>query len=153
MLGCFRKGEAEDPEVYVTSVAMVLTRYPERVARYVTHPAHGLPGRLNWLPTIAEVRSACEAEMKPIYEQAARMKRQQGQNLMLAAPDKPSEEQRAEAVAYWQEMRKTFGNPEVAKPGETAEEALARLEELKGQPLSLSPEALKKYSAELGRLA
>jgi hypothetical protein len=60
LLGCFRTGDANDPEVYIAAVVAVLARYPESVIRDVTEPASGLPARLKWLPTIAEIREECD---------------------------------------------------------------------------------------------
>jgi hypothetical protein len=85
LLGCFRRGEANDPEVYATAVAAVLATYPEAVVKRVTDPVTGLPGRLQWLPTIAEVRGACEAEMRPIREARERERRER--SLLLGAPE------------------------------------------------------------------
>jgi hypothetical protein len=59
LLGCFRTGDANDPETYISAVVAVLERYPVDVIHAVTQPA-GLPSQYNWLPTIKEVRSACE---------------------------------------------------------------------------------------------
>lgn len=60
LLGCYRTGEANDPATYVAAVTVVLARYPEDVITTVTHPATGLPKKINWLPTIKEVSDACE---------------------------------------------------------------------------------------------
>jgi hypothetical protein len=63
LLGCYRTGDANDPETYVAAISAVLARFPEATITAVTHPVSGLPSRLNWLPTIKEVRAACEAEV------------------------------------------------------------------------------------------
>jgi hypothetical protein len=60
LLGCYRAGDANDPEIYVAAVISVLVRYPVEIIREVTEPATGLPGKSNWLPTVAEVRNECE---------------------------------------------------------------------------------------------
>ena len=65
MFGCYRKGDANDPETYVAAITATLARYPEDVILKVTHPASGLPIEKNFLPTVAEVYRACEAEMAP----------------------------------------------------------------------------------------
>jgi hypothetical protein len=72
MFGCFRKGEANDPDTYVAAITATLARYPEDVIRSVTHPASGLPIRCDFLPTVAEVYRACETEMAPQRAAAAR---------------------------------------------------------------------------------
>lgn len=60
LLGCYRAGDANDPEVYIAAVVAVLAQYPADVIRAVTEPTTGLPSRLNWLPTVREVTQACE---------------------------------------------------------------------------------------------
>lgn len=60
LLGCYRVGDANDPEVYVAAVVSVLCRYPSEVISDVTEPATGLPSKLKWLPSISEVRQECD---------------------------------------------------------------------------------------------
>lgn len=75
MFGCFRKGEANDPETYVAAVTSTLARYPESIIVAVTHPSSGLPISSNFLPSVKEVFDACEARMQPIREAEARRRR------------------------------------------------------------------------------
>lgn len=79
LLGCYRTGDANDPETYVAAITAILTRYPEEVITVVTHPATGLPSKKGWLPTVKEVRDECEHEMDPIREENARLKRMKDQ--------------------------------------------------------------------------
>lgn len=60
MFGCYRKGDANDPEIYTAAIAATLADFPPEVQDFVTDPRTGLPSRLKWLPTVAEVREACE---------------------------------------------------------------------------------------------
>ena len=60
LFGCFRRGHANDPDTYAAAIAAVLTRFAPEVVAYVTDPRTGLPSRSNWLPTVYEVRLACE---------------------------------------------------------------------------------------------
>lgn len=60
LLGCYRTGDANDPETYIAAVVSILNRYPLEVIAEVTEPATGLPGKLKWLPSIAEIREECE---------------------------------------------------------------------------------------------
>jgi len=71
LLGCFRTGDANDPEVYTSAVVAVLSRYPEEVMCAVSDPSGGLPGRLQWLPSVKEVRDACQLE----FERLQRLER------------------------------------------------------------------------------
>lgn len=66
MLGCYPAREMNDPETFATVAAAVLARYPEEVARQVTDPVRGLPSTNKWLPSIAEIREACEHAAYPI---------------------------------------------------------------------------------------
>lgn len=60
LLGCYRTGDANDPEVYIAGVVAVLSRYSIEIIREVTEPATGLPSKLNWLPTLAEIHKECD---------------------------------------------------------------------------------------------
>lgn len=75
LLGCYRTGDANDPQVYVAAITAVLARYPEEIITRVSHPVTGLPSKKGWLPTVKEVRDACEHEFEPICEENARLKR------------------------------------------------------------------------------
>jgi hypothetical protein len=67
LFGCYRRGEANDPDTYVAAVAAVLQHYAPEIIKAVTDPYGGLPGRKSeqgWagLPDVADVKEACEAE-------------------------------------------------------------------------------------------
>ncbi len=73
LLACYRKGEAEDPETYVAAVAALLDGYPEDVRAFVADPRTGIAGKVKFLPTLSEVRDACEAAMEPRRQAARRV--------------------------------------------------------------------------------
>jgi hypothetical protein len=60
LLGCYRSGDANDPETYVAAIAATLARYSEEIITSVTHPVSGLPSKKSWLPTVKEVHDACD---------------------------------------------------------------------------------------------
>ena len=62
MIGVYPRADVMDPATYVTAVAGTLAAFPPHVSRKVADPIHGLPSRLKFLPRVAEVREACEAE-------------------------------------------------------------------------------------------
>lgn len=99
LLGCYRPGDANDPEIYAAGIVDILRSYPEDVVRRVTAPRTGLPGRLKWLPTIAEVRQACEAEMAPQRREAERNRRITSADRLLAAPERGPRKTYDELVA------------------------------------------------------
>lgn len=61
LLASFQHAAAHDPESFLAGVIAVLTRYPLDVVAEVTNPATGLPSKMKFLPSISEVREACEA--------------------------------------------------------------------------------------------
>ncbi len=95
MFGCFRKGDANDPEIYVAAIAAVLSEYPESVIDFVTDPRTGLPRSCKFLPQVAEVSDACDAQMAPIRAAEARKKRVAQQFAERAMPsDAPAVRER-----------------------------------------------------------
>ncbi|THD58345.1 MAG: hypothetical protein E8A46_00155 [Bradyrhizobium sp.] len=71
LFGSFRRGEANDPEIFVASLAAVLGEYPVGVIEFVTDPRTGLARTLSFIPTIKEVSDACDEQMKPLRRQSA----------------------------------------------------------------------------------
>ncbi len=60
LLGQFRRGEANDPATFITSIAAILARHSPEIVAEVTDPRAGLAGKTDWLPTVKEVSEACE---------------------------------------------------------------------------------------------
>lgn len=60
LFGCYRKAEASEPDLYLAAAQRVLQRYPEDVVRAICDPVDGLPSKLKFLPSIAEIKEACE---------------------------------------------------------------------------------------------
>lgn len=75
LLGCYRTGDANDPETYVAAIAATLARYSEAIITAVTHPVSGLPSKKSWLPTVKEVHDACEELDDANRQQVARERR------------------------------------------------------------------------------
>src|SRR5882672_12545769 len=88
LLGCFRTGEAGDPRVYTAAVVELLSAYPTGVMIQVADPVNGLPSKLKWLPTIAEIKAQCEVHMEPLRRQAERDKRVAEQQAEAAARER-----------------------------------------------------------------
>jgi hypothetical protein len=65
LLGSYRKIEADDPKIFIATLAAILAKYSDDVIMAVTDPAG--PYRLGWKfpPDPPEIRAACEAEMVP----------------------------------------------------------------------------------------
>lgn len=87
LIGCYRKSDAADPEVYARAVVAVLARHPDEVVIAVTEPATGLPSKLKWLPSIAEIVDGCDEAAAPLLRDLERRRiREQQQRLRLEAP-------------------------------------------------------------------
>lgn len=111
LLGCYRTGDANDPETYVAAITAVLARYPENVVTEVTHPATGLPKKKGWLPTVKEVFDACEEAVEFSVQHAARLKRIQEQMEARAREDRGEKPTMAQLKARFGE---TWG---ISPPG------------------------------------
>lgn len=66
MFGCYRKGDANDPEVYTAAVAAILAEYDPEVIRRITDPRTGIPRRMKFMPNPAEISEECEAAKRLI---------------------------------------------------------------------------------------
>jgi hypothetical protein len=86
LFGCYRAGEASDPETFVAVATATLCGYPEMIVRRV---CYGLPSHAKWLPSIAELRQACEDAMRPVWEADRRQAQREATRKVLAAPEGP----------------------------------------------------------------
>jgi len=146
LLGSYRKGDAEDPDVYTSAVAAVLAQYPEAIVRRVTDPRGGLPGTSQWLPTVHEVRAACEREMAPERERMRREANRARTDAICATSADPDAERRKQVA---QEIRKRMaaldtGATRKADPWRMSpDEADAYIREISARPVApLSAAAL-----------
>jgi hypothetical protein len=103
LFGQYRRGDANDPDIYVASVAAILADYPTETIRYVTDPRTGIaanPINPNWTgpPDIADVKRACEKHCGPTRRSAEReaaIRQQLDERKALPAP-----EERAKRPTY-----------------------------------------------------
>jgi hypothetical protein len=82
LFGCYRRGDANDPDTYVAAVAAVLARYDADLIREVTDPNTGIQTtqkHMTFLPQSGELKVYCEGV-------AARKERMQRLGA-LPAPD------------------------------------------------------------------
>jgi hypothetical protein len=84
LFGCYRKGDANDPDIYVAGVAAVLSEYPAEVVDHVCDPRTGLPRKLKWLPAIAE---ACDERLEFMKAAAVLRKKVERFRAIIADPD------------------------------------------------------------------
>lgn len=115
LFGCYRTGDANDPETYVAAITAILARFPEDIITQVTHPDTGLPSNgKGWLPTVKEVKDACNEAYEPILQNELRLKRIREQIEMREREDRgerPTMEQlKAKYGQNW-----GIGEPEATK--------------------------------------
>ena len=104
LLGCYRTGDANDPETYVAAIGAMLSKFPEEVITQVTHPVTGLPSKKSWLPTVKEVHDACAEIAEPIARRERNAKLAAEQFAARAAePDKSNRPTREELQAKYGE--------------------------------------------------
>ena len=80
LMGCYRRDDTADPDTYAAAVSAILAGYSPDVVQRVTDPRTGLASRLQWLPSVKEVRDACE-ELARRAASAARIERQREETL------------------------------------------------------------------------
>jgi hypothetical protein len=132
LLGCYRKDDAHDPEIWAAAVVSLLRCYPESVVVTVTEPASGLPSKIKFLPSIAEVKEACEAEMSAIHKTQQRAEMLRAQKARRGEDEKLTRKRTPEEVqTEWMRMECVYGAP-LRKPGEH------------GRPLHEAPTAIQR---------
>lgn len=65
LFGCYRRGDANDPDTYVAAIAAVLVRYDADLMREVTDPNTGIQTTdkfESFMPNAGELKRYCEAE-------------------------------------------------------------------------------------------
>jgi hypothetical protein len=60
LFGCYRKGDANDPETYTAAITAILAEYSPEVIQRVTDPRTGIARTNKWMPNPAEVAEACD---------------------------------------------------------------------------------------------
>jgi hypothetical protein len=118
LTGCYKRDEAADPEIFIRAATEMLAQYPEATVRKVTHPASGLPSKLKWLPSIAELKEACEDDIGYVRRNVERAKHWEG--LKQLPPPPVSEESKARVAELAEKFRGGRGR------GDTQAEAVAR---------------------------
>lgn len=62
LMGFYPAREVNDPAAFARGMTAMMAAYPLDFVRRVVDPVNGLPSRLKWLPTLADVKAALEQE-------------------------------------------------------------------------------------------
>ena len=63
LLGCYRRSDAADPDVYARAIACVLEAYDDWIIREATHPRTGIQATEKfkaWPPNVGELKEFCD---------------------------------------------------------------------------------------------
>jgi hypothetical protein len=89
----------------MAAVVRVFMAYSVEIAHAVADPLNGLPSRLKWPPTIAEIREACDARVRPAvayvdeWEQRSRLQLEERLRLEhFKGPKETLEETKADMI-------------------------------------------------------
>jgi hypothetical protein len=61
---CFKTTEASDPETFLAGAVAIMVKFGPKIAHAIANPVTGMPSTFKWLPSLAEVHEACEAEAR-----------------------------------------------------------------------------------------
>ena len=61
ILGCYRRDEATDPDMFASALAMIFQDYPRDIVEYVTDPRTGVINKFPMgLPQVPQIRECLE---------------------------------------------------------------------------------------------
>lgn len=63
LMGCYRKTDFQDPRIFATSMSALFAEYALEIARIVIDPVKGIPGKIMFPPSVAEVKKALDEEI------------------------------------------------------------------------------------------
>jgi hypothetical protein len=150
LFSCYPRNEANDPETFLTAATAVFSDYPERIADRVCDPLlrSSLPSKSKFLPSIAEIRAACDLEttwfdaVEGRLDERRERERRHTAEVLAPAPPATAESRRnvremandliAELNAKGEPRKIDFRKPRDAREAEVVRRHFeARLEELK----------------------
>jgi hypothetical protein len=75
LCGCYRQSEIADPMIFNEAALRIMCNYPVDILKAVTDPAAGLPAKLKWFPSLAELKKALEILMESRRQYEDKLKR------------------------------------------------------------------------------
>lgn len=107
IFSCYRRDETQNPEIYAAAVAAVLSGYPKSVIDYVCDPRTGVIGKHKWLPSVAEIKAACDGYLDNITSAVERQRRIEKQFADREADERTRKESRK--LSY-EELKAKYGD-------------------------------------------
>jgi hypothetical protein len=117
LISAYRKADCENPEMWLTNAVTMLGQYPGAVMAEVCNPRSGLQTRSKWLPTIAEIREACD---RVLAEHQARERRTHlnEHRVLVDTPRGPMTEPDAERLRLGKPLQGITSHLRIAGPVE-----------------------------------
>lgn len=153
LVGLYPAREVHDAKAYAAGMTAVLMAHPADFVRRVCDPARGLPSRLKWLPTLADVTDAIAAERSRRERIASNARyviachdarKREAEERAAFEASRPSAEERAkmaaEAIARFKTMPVAEPIKERAAGWKPSPELMADLERRKTQRLAEFPD-------------
>jgi hypothetical protein len=75
LFGFYRKDEVHDPQQYIAGVAAIFSGYNWRVIERVTDPRTGIAPEKTFVPSLAEIREACDRNAVLLQKMAQPVRR------------------------------------------------------------------------------
>ena len=102
LYGCYRRADADSPEIFIGAAIAVLAGYPEEIVRAVCDPRFGLPAKFKFPPNIYELTQACDQRMRPLIDAERRRREEAEREADRPAPvDDLAADRRKAVVAQW----------------------------------------------------
>jgi len=117
ILGSFRADQAADPEIYLTAIGHLLSRYPADIGAKLTDPKDGIAGKFKFLPTVSEVKEEADrlinAERDQSYRDNQLRKQWQLRDEQERLDERePLEHRRKVAARILRELKEAFASGE-----------------------------------------
>jgi hypothetical protein len=116
LFGCYRRGEANDPDQYVAAIAAVLSLYPVDIIRKSTDPRTGISTDekfASFMPNSGELKIYCDRLMRPIIEEEHRAR--------ITRQVREMDDQPAQRRLTYAELKEKYGDWNL-RDGKTAEQ-------------------------------
>jgi hypothetical protein len=109
LMGCYRGRDFVDPETFAIGLAAALSRRHVAVCLIVVDPVSGIPSRLTFPPSLAEVRDALDAAEARIRAAGGAAVRVLTPRSLRSPEPTYSDEHRQAMRARWDELRGRLG--------------------------------------------
>jgi hypothetical protein len=147
LVGFFRRADCENVDAFMRAAELTFCEYPRSVVDRVCHPVHGLPAKLKWFPSVAEIRAACDYEDGPRRREMERQQRFHQTQRLLAPVERDPEEVRERATARAKAMvAEIRGEQQAEQTKANAEQRLVELYEHRNDPTPVSRELQSRFA-------